>query len=212
MSVSSLQLLNEKKYVYIVFAASLAAVLLMASIGPSLLASASDDDDDIINATGDFIIEEVPLSRTDTFMAPHLIINRLLRITLTEDLVGTILGHEILLSNLATSNGVGSLRETFDGVVGDSDPGTFTAIVTVLSDLSAFPIVTFEASFVIVEGSGLAGLEGICGGGIITGVADASSTDPTVASYDLNIAYGDNCEDFNPFDNGDDEDSDSDSS
>ena len=44
MNITSIQPLNEKKYLYVVFATILSAVLLMASFGPSILASASDDD------------------------------------------------------------------------------------------------------------------------------------------------------------------------
>lgn len=47
LNIGSLQPFNERKYLYIVSATILAAVLLMASIGPSMLASASDDDGEI---------------------------------------------------------------------------------------------------------------------------------------------------------------------
>ena len=46
MNISSLQPLNERKYLFIVFATILSAILLMASIGPSLLAAATDDEDE----------------------------------------------------------------------------------------------------------------------------------------------------------------------
>ena len=45
MNIGLIQPLNEKKYFYAIFASILAAVLLMAGIGPSLLAAATDDDD-----------------------------------------------------------------------------------------------------------------------------------------------------------------------
>ena len=46
MNNSTLLEIGEKKYLYIAFATILSAVLLMAAIGPSLLAAATDDDDD----------------------------------------------------------------------------------------------------------------------------------------------------------------------
>lgn len=53
MNVNSTQPLSGSKYVYVGFAAVLAAILLIGSFGPAMLASGSDDDDGIeVHFTG----------------------------------------------------------------------------------------------------------------------------------------------------------------
>lgn len=52
MNLSSFQPLTEKKYIYIGFGAIVATILVMATIGPSLLVAASDDDDGLVSFSG----------------------------------------------------------------------------------------------------------------------------------------------------------------
>lgn len=80
MNISSLQPLNERKYLYVIFATILAAVLLTASIGPSFLASASDDDDEEVIHV-DSVSPTTPVTRVlldfqlvdgQTLLTPHV--------------------------------------------------------------------------------------------------------------------------------------------
>lgn len=67
------------------------------------------------------------------------------------------------------------------------DPGSFSFIVHLVADLSNPSVITTKSKFVVVEGTGMGGLEGICGGGtqVNTGVPPAS--------YDLTFRFGSDC-------------------
>jgi hypothetical protein len=77
---------------------------------------------------------------------------------------GTGIGLMTITQDLDTNIARASTILTFYGRVGDSEPGTMTIIGTLISDRSG-PIYKAQGTKVVVEGSGLAGLEGICGGG-----------------------------------------------
>ena len=78
----------------------------------------------------------------------------------------------------------------FWGTLDGFEPGSFSFIAHLVADRSDCPCppgsAPFEAKFVVVEGTGKGGLEGICGGGILK--TGAASTD-----YDYTFRFGKDC-------------------
>ena len=83
---------------------------------------------------------------------------------------------------------------TFWGTLDGFEPGSFSFISHLVADRSHCPCppgrAPFEAKFVVVEGTGKGGLEGICGGGIIK--TDAVGPTPTT-DYDYTFRFGKDC-------------------
>ena len=77
---------------------------------------------------------------------------------------------------------------TLDGF---EKPGSFSFIVHLVADRSGCPCppgsAPFEAKFVVVEGTGSGGLEGICGGGTLKTVVGAGT------EYDYTFRLGRDC-------------------
>ena len=124
-------------------------------------------------------------------------------------------GNLVILSRYSLSTYVGSLQGTtvalqtvvrddvvekkafqtntghFWGTLEGFEPGSFSFIVHNVVDRSGCPcppgLAPFEAKFVVVEGTGSGGLEGICGGGTLK-TAGTPSTD-----YDYTFRFGKDC-------------------
>ena len=79
MNIGSLQPLNERKYLYIVSATILAAILVVASIGSLFLAAASDDDSGEGSTTTFIAIinggQENPPTPSKAFGVAHMTFN-----------------------------------------------------------------------------------------------------------------------------------------
>jgi hypothetical protein len=78
----------------------------------------------------------------------------------------------------------------FWGTLDGFEPGSFSFIVHNVVDRSGCPcppgLTPFEGKFVVVEGTGSGGLEGICGSGIVkTGIAGTE--------YDYTFQFGKHC-------------------
>lgn len=214
MNISSFQLLYERKYLSVLLAGSLATILILASIGPSLLASASDDDDsDIISgeSTSTFfdisVLEDRFIDQDGDGVDDFQLLTRTGMATWT----GLLEGHSTLLQqfrrNLAASISHGDARIHFIGTIGDSEPGSLEFMSTFVADISDPSHVTFTTRYIVIEGLAHEGLEGICGGGTTDG--SGPITGPFVSISSFTFAFGDDCHDFNPFDaNNDDSDSD----
>jgi len=78
----------------------------------------------------------------------------------------------------------------FWGTLEGFEPGSFSFVVHNVVDRSGCPcppgLTPFEGKFVVVEGTGKGGLEGICGGGIVK--TGAAGTD-----YDYTFRFGKDC-------------------
>ena len=86
----------------------------------------------------------------------------------------------------------GTIIWSFKGVLGDSQEGNFTAISSFRANCCA-SLVQVDLTFTVVEGSGMAGLEGICGGGTMS-TAFTSDFAQALGSYDFTFSLGDECE------------------
>ena len=74
---------------------------------------------------------------------------------------------------------------TFWGTLAGSGPGSFSFIAHLVAN-RALPGAPIDGRFVVVEGTGIGGLEGICGGGIFT--TGSAGTD-----YDYTFRFGRDC-------------------
>lgn len=92
------------------------------------------------------------------------ITTRRLVLEYTGVLDGTGIALMTITQDLHTNIARASTIINYYGRVGDSEPGAMTMIVTLISDRSG-PIYKAHGSIVAVEGTGVGGLEGICGGG-----------------------------------------------
>ncbi len=265
MNISTLQLPNSK-YVHIVYISIIAALLLGATIGPSLLRAAAQENDATVlevlcNSYGEGVtVNREGRSETISFgewlavQRPGLVVlfNEVgcagisasvtggivsgtfaalvlvpcndpdieciqdhfidvdgdgvddLRIT-TRTIIATITGEmngnrisiqqitQDLETNIATAVAMGE----FVGTIGDSEPGAFREIITLLSDRSQAPaFFQFSGTSSVVAGSGTGGLKGICGATTLEG-----SGPPFVTVNSFDFAFGAACEGFEPFGN-----------
>ncbi len=172
-----------------VVTATIAAILLTASLAIARPSNASDEGAEI-RATG-------PLSSTVIGnIAQHTvgdlqITTRHIMNTYGGDIQGYHIAHQTLTSDLVNKKDQASARVTFKGTIGGKS-GAFTGIVTATFDRTACPCppgtFTFDSTMVVVEGSGLGELKDICGGGTIKG-----SGPPAVSTYDFTFRFGKDC-------------------
>jgi len=183
MNISSLQPLNEKKNIYIVFATILAAVLVMASIGPSLLA-AGDDSDGLRRANVGVFVDSVPAVNIKTqAVGPHTINTETTVGEYSGDVAGTLACTRTVIVNVDEARFTGTAICNFVGSVLGSDPGSMTKIFTFDGPFGGPVPGTVQFS------QGVGGLQGICGGGTFLNVAGE-------VFYDYVFAFGDDCDDL----------------
>jgi len=105
--------------------------------------------------------------------------------------VGSLQGTTVALQTVVRDDAVekkafqtntGLFWGTFEGF----EPGSFSFIVHNVVDRSNLPATPFQAKFVVVEGTGSGGLEGICGGGILKTVGAGTE-------YDYTFRFGKDC-------------------
>ncbi len=199
-------------YMRIAFAAGAALILLMASLattGQSMAAGAGAE----IRATGTFttrfssnICHEDPLKRPEPSCVPTQTVGDLVIFSRynVSTYTGSLVGTTVSLSTTARDDVVGkkafaSTRGTFSGTL-ELEPGTLSKpgsfallshFVTDRSDLTV-PFLPIEGRLVVVEGSGMGGLEGICGGGSFKSVLEGGLS-TGVTEFDFTFRFGKDC-------------------
>jgi hypothetical protein len=176
-------------------AAFVGAILLLAT-GGGILVPAQAAQENKIRATGDVSFAAVtPDIATQT---QGSLLFRTFYITVIW--TGTLNGKATSLSTITrdasspTNPGTATALGTFRGTVGDSDPGIFSFIVSYIADRSACGsgcppgTIKFDATFTVVEGSGMNGLAGICGGGTWNSLSSTSA-----GTYDFTFRFGNDC-------------------
>ncbi len=104
----------------------------------------------------------------------------------------TVQSHTL---NLKTAKAIASGYGHFIGTVGDSEPGSFARFQSATCDVPRLRgekgNVTCEGYLRVIEGTGLGGLEGICGGGTekTTGSPELGFT----TTYDYEFRFGEAC-------------------
>ncbi len=192
---------SQIPYIRIAFVTSVALILLIAGLVTIRQSSAAGAGAEI-RATGTFTTNSSPRIAEQTNFAGLASVFLLLAVNeFTGSLEGTLVSlHTRAVDNRQTIATAG-LKKTFATTTGTfwgrlalgsdsfSDPGSFSSIVHLVIDRSNVDIVPFEGKFVVVEGTGKGGLEGICGGGTfenvgVTGVA---------TTYDFTFRFGKDC-------------------
>ena len=100
---------------------------------------------------------------------------------------GTATGLQTIHQDLHTNRARATNIFTFYGRVGTSEPGAMTIIFTRTSDRSDPNLYKFDGTMVVIEGSGLGGLEGISGGGFSLGEGPAAGPFTITARYDFHF-------------------------
>ena len=263
MNISPLQLPNSK-YLHIVYISIIAALLLGATVAPSVVRAAAQENDarilevlcnsygEGVNVNregrserisfGEWLADQRPglvdlfsevgcagistsvtggiVSGTFTSLAvvpcndPDIvciqdhfidvdgdgvddlrITTRTIVSTLTGDMTGRRISLQQITQDLHTNIATAVAMGEFVGTVGDSEPGAFREIITLLSDRSQAPeFFQFSGTSSVVAESGTGGLKGICGGTILDG-----SGPPFVIANSFDFAFGAACEGFEPF-------------
>ena len=175
---------------------SLALILSIAgllTLGQPSAASAGAE----IRATGTFTTEFVSPDINNRTQGNLDILSRYSVSTYTGSLDGTTLSVQTIarddvVNKRAFQTNMGSFWGTLDG----SKPGSFSLIAHVVADRSRCvrgvpcppSLVPIEGTFVVVEGTGMGALEGICGGGTL-------HTSPTGigSDYDYSFRFGQDC-------------------
>lgn len=115
--------------------------------------------------------------------------------TLTGDMNGRRISIQQITQDLETNIATAVAMGEFFGTIGDSEPGAFREIITLLSDRSQAPeFFQFSGTSSVVAGSGTGGLKGICGATTLEG-----SGPPFVTVNSFDFAFGAACEGFEPF-------------
>jgi hypothetical protein len=103
---------------------------------------------------------------------------------------GVQTGRSNALTTLAiddsTGLGYGTGTGTFWGTVGNSSPGAYSLTDTLTFDSTTTP-ATVSGNWVIVQGSGLNGLAGICGNATFAGTVDLTTG---LGTFTFTLTYG----------------------
>ena len=164
-------MVNERPRVRVAIVMGVAFILLLAMLAPTFASARADDKG--IHATGTVSTAVIYVADTGVF-GGNTVLTRALVNTYSGALSGTATGLQQRISNALTSESV--YIEEFTGTLAGSAIGTYASIITITGDTSGCPCPpgtgTFHGTEVIVAGSGMDGLAGICGGGTFSGSGD----------------------------------------
>ena len=165
--------------------------LALGGHGLALGASGGGQAGGEITATGFQIA-----TASTTIAAPTLgdlsITLRYVVLAFTGSLEGTAVNQQsIVRDDVVQKKSFVTATGTFFGTLEGSEPGSFSFIVHNVIDRSACPcppgITPSAGKFVVVEGTGSGGLEGICGGGTFVSPTALGST------YEHTYRFGKDC-------------------
>ena len=188
----------------IVFVSVVAALLLLVTTGMQFSSATTKSQ---IHATGDLSYAAVtpdiaPPQFQGSLQFRTLHITDIWTGALNGKSTSTFLGVTRDITAL-TNPGMASALGTFRGTVGDSDSGVFAYVMSYTSDRSdcgsGCPpgAIKYDGTLTVVEGSGIDGLAGICGGG--TWKASSSTLTGT---YDFTFHFGKDCKANDQVENG----------
>jgi hypothetical protein len=183
-------LVNERPRVRVAVVMGVAFILLLAMLAPTLVSARADDKQ--IHATGTISTAVVYVAATGVSNG-YTVQTRGTADTWSGTLSGTATALQQRISNSLTASTVED--EVFTGTLAGSAIGTFADIITISSNTSGCPCppgtITFSGTTVVVAGSGMGGLAGICGGGTFSGTGDP--VHGFITTYDLNLRFGGSC-------------------
>ena len=184
--------IGQRPFLRIALVGTVTFVLLLAATG-LLVSPGQAKEDGKVHVTGSVSFRTV---------LPRVYINSISGLTISDlnvlgDYTGTIVGKTESLNTAATDATTHLLRATgygtFWGTVGDSAPGVFSFTVTYTLDTTTPTAEHFNGIIVFVNGSGMGGLEDICGSFTSTGIFDATTAITITATYDGTVQLGGSC-------------------
>ena len=183
-------LVNERPRVRAAIVMGVAFILLLAMLAPTLTSAKTSDK--AIHATGT-ISTSVAYVVDTSVVNGQTVLTRATVDTYSGTQSGTATGLQQRISNALTSET--AEYSEFTGTIGESASGTFAIIITITGDTSKCPCppgaITFSGTDVVVAGSGMGGLAGICGGGTFSGTGDPVHGFTT--TYDNTFHFGGSC-------------------
>ena len=183
-------MVNERPRVSVAIVTGVALILLLAMLAPTFASARADDKG--IHATGTISTAVAYVAGTSV-VSGNTVLTRGTVSTFSGSLSGT---GTSLQQRIATALSSESVQYgEFTGTLAGSAKGTYASIDTITGDTSGCPCppgtITFSGTTVIVAGSGMGGLEGICGGGTFSGVGDPVHGFTT--TYDYTFHFGGSC-------------------
>jgi hypothetical protein len=183
-------LVNDRPRVRAAIVMGVAFTLLLAILAPTFAPARADDKG--IHATGTIFTAVVYVAGTGV-VGGNTVTTRATVDTFSGTLSGTGTALQQRLSNSLTSETVE--YEEFTGTLAGSGTGTFADIITISGNTSGCPCppgtITFSGTIVVVAGTGMGGLKGICGGGTFSGSGDPVHGFTT--TYDETFHFGGFC-------------------
>ena len=183
--------LKKSPHIRIAYTAMIASILLVASLAVmNPLNAAATDDKRTCHATGTFTSGVVPDIATQT-VGDLIIRTRVSANTYTGGFEGRTITLRATTSDTTAKMVYDSGLTTVIGSLCGSPQGKLTGIFTFTQDQTACPcppgIQTLEGIFIVQDGSGQGGFEGVCGGGTFK----AATGQP--ATYDWTLHFGKSC-------------------
>jgi len=183
-------LVNERPRLSVAIVTGVALILLLAMLVPTFASARADDKE--IHATGT-VSTSVVYVVDSVVVSGNTVLTRATVDTLTGTLSGTATGLQHRISNAVSSQNI-EYRE-FTGTMAGSKSGSYASILLIIGDTSGCPCppgtIAFHGTEVIIAGSGIGGLEGICGRGTFSGTGDPVHGFTT--TYDNIFHFGGSC-------------------
>jgi len=183
-------LVNERPRVRVAIVTGIALILLFAMVAPTFASAKADSER--IHATGT-ISTVVPYVVGTAVVSGSTVLTRAVVNTYTGTLSGTGTALQQRIADALTSETVSYTEVT--GTLAGSAKGTYASIDTITGDTTGCPCppgtITFHGTSVVVVGSGMDGLKGICGGGTFVGSGDPVHGFTT--TYDFTFHFGGSC-------------------
>jgi hypothetical protein len=183
-------LVNERPRLRVTIVTGVAILLLLAMLAPTFASARADDKE--VRATGTVSTVVAYVTGTSV-VGGNTVTTRAVVSTYSGTVSGTATALQQRIANALTSETIQS--QEFTGTVAGSTKGTYASIITITGDTSGCPCppgtIAFHGTEVIVAGSGMDGLVGICGGGTFSGSGDPVKGFTT--TYDLTFHFGGFC-------------------
>ena len=169
----------------------IASILLVASLAVTNPLNAASAGGGEIKATGTITTTFLPFFVTqEKVPGGERVRTRNVIATFSGDLVG----DTFYLSSVRDDPSAPTPREsytsyvaTFIGTLKGSEPGSFASVAHIRTVINADGSFTFKGTTSITHGSGMRGMEGICGGGTFEGGTGQPTT------YDYTFRFGKDC-------------------
>jgi len=174
-------LIQERPYARAAIVIGIGAILLLTMLIPTLASAKADDN--VVHVTGTYISYAAIPDVSDSTVTHGSTTTAVRDFNLVSDIteIGSN-GHGETISFVTSARDVGSntrvatTTSTYQGTIGNSQPGVFSEILTYTVDYSNPSHIVVSGRATVIQGSGQGGLAGICGGGTFQGLLGSPGT------------------------------------